>query len=98
MWLTRIAEFIKENNIRSFVYHTWRDIENEKGEKIGEIRVLVLDDNMARVEYHCPECGKEFFEETEWKRPFSVKCKNCGKLIRVPKLREQIKREMKKKK
>jgi len=95
MWLTKITKFIKDNNVKSFVYHTWRDLENEKEEKVGEIRVLVLDDGIARVEYHCPKCGKEFYEEKTWKRPFSVKCQNCGQLIRVPKLKDQIKKKTK---
>jgi len=92
MMLNRIAEFIKENDIKKFTYHTWRDLEDDNGNKIGEIRVLVLDDGIAHVEYHCPKCGKEFLEEKEWKRPFNVKCQNCGQLIRVPKLKDLIKK------
>ncbi|HDI02682.1 MAG TPA: hypothetical protein ENF95_00940 [Candidatus Aenigmarchaeota archaeon] len=94
MNLTRIAEYIREKGIKpsDCVYHTWRDLEDESGEKKGEIRVLVLEDNVARVEYQCPKCGHVGYEEKPWKRPFSVKCEECGHLIRVPKLRDQIKK------
>ena len=90
--LNRITQFIKENGIKKFVYHTWRELEDDNGKKIGEIRVLALEDGVARTEYHCPECGKEFMEEKEWKRPFNVKCKGCGQLIRVPRLKDAVKK------
>ena len=94
MILTKLTQYIKENGINpsSCLYHTWRDIENDKGEKIGEIRVLVLEDGVARVEYQCPKCGHIGYDEKPWKRPFSVKCEECGHTIRVPKLRDQIKK------
>lgn len=96
MWLEKIGNFIKENNISKCRYHTWRDLE-EDGEKKGEIRVLVLkDEEKARVEYCCPECGKKFFTEEKWKRPFSVKCENCGNRIKVPRIKDKVKRETKK--
>lgn len=63
------------------VYHTLRDLENG-----GKIRVLALRDNIARVEYICPKCGKDGYKEQEWKKPFSVKC-DCGFVIKVPKLK-----------
>lgn len=95
MILTRITQYIKDNHVTSYVYHTWRDIEDENEEKKGEIRVLVLKDNVARVEYKCPECGHEAYEEKPWKRPFNVKCGNCGALIRVSKMKNQIKKKKK---
>lgn len=92
MILTRLTQYIRDNGITSYVYHTWRDIE-ENEEKKGEIRVLVLKDNVARVEYQCPGCGHEALEEQPWKRPFNVKCGKCGANIRVPKLKDQIKKK-----
>ena len=72
---------------------------NKKGELKGKIRVLVPKDGelrgIALVEYVCPECEHYAYMETKWKRPFSVKCVNCGLLIRVPRLRDQAKRETK---
>lgn len=92
MILTRISQFIKDNGVTSYVYHTWRELEDEKGQREGEIRVLVLSDNVAHVEYQCPKCRCVAYEEMPWKRPFSTKCKECGATIRVPKLRDQIKK------
>jgi len=93
MILKRIAQYIKDNGITSYEYHTWREVEDKKGKVSGEIRVLVLKDKVARVEYKCPECGHEAFEEKPWKRPFNVNCSKCSCLIRVPKLRDQIKKK-----
>lgn len=99
MELTEIKKFIAMNNIKpdDFSYHTWRDIE-EDGVSKGKIRILVLKkDNIARTEFICPACGKHDYKEKEWERPFSVKC-DCGNTIKVPKLRDQAKREMKSRK
>ncbi len=93
MILNRISQYIKDNHVTSYVYHTWRDLEDGDGNKKGEVRVLVLDDNVARVEYKCPACGREAYEEREWKRPFNVKCESCNRTIRVPKLKDQIKKK-----
>lgn len=92
MILTRISKYIQDNGIKAYKYHTWRDLEeNEK--KKGEIRVLVLEDNVAHVEYKCPGCGHEAYEERPWKRPFNVKCEKCGQLIRVSKLKDHVKKK-----
>ena len=95
MILTKITEYIKENGVTSPQYHTWRELEKD-GEKKGEIRILVLD-NVARAEYLCPDCGHHGYIEREWKRPFNITCDGCGATIRVPRLKDQIKREKKKK-
>ena len=92
MPLEKIAKMIKDQNITKFSYHTWRKIEGG----LGEIRILVLDDSVARCEYQCPKCQNIGYEEAEWKRPFSVKCSKCGAKVAVPKLRDAMKREMKK--
>ncbi len=91
MILTRITQYIKDNGIKVYKYHTWRDIEEDE-KKIGELRVLVLDDGIARAEYQCPKCKHEAMIEQLWKRPFNVKCEKCGQLIRVPKLKDQVKK------
>lgn len=95
MILTRMSKYIQDNGIKTYKYHTWRDIEEDE-KKIGEMRVLVLEDNVAMVEYQCPECGHQAMTEKPWKRPFSVNCEKCGQLIRVPKLRDQVKKKKKK--
>lgn len=92
MPLDKIAKFIQEHGVRTFKYHTWRTLEQGK----GELRILVLEDNVARTEYLCPKCGHHGYVEQEWKRPFTTKCEKCAAKITVPKMRQQIKREMKK--
>ena len=90
-----IEEFIRKHSIKpsDCLYHTMRSVANKKGEYRGKIRVLVLrSDKLARVEYRCPECGKEGYVEKPWRRPFSVRCEACGFLIRVPRLRREIKK------
>ena len=81
----------------NFKYITNRTLLNGAGEEAGNIAVLVRNDSEeADVKYRCPECG--FSEQTRkpWKRPFSVKCSKCGNLIRLPRLKDTIKREKKK--
>ena len=97
----KIDEFVQKNNIlpRDCAYHTWRDALNKENKATGKMRILVpKSDNIARIEYICPECNKYGYLEIAWKRPFSYKCQACGFLIRVPKMKEQFKREMKQKK
>jgi len=77
-------------------YITTRELENSAGKITGKIRVIMWKgENVAHVDYTCPECG--FSEKTTvpWKKPFSVKCGNCGYLIRVPRLKTLIKKELK---
>lgn len=94
--LNIIQKFITDNKItpKDCIYHTNRPIKNSKGKYTGAIRILVLkSDNIARCEYICPECKFHNYKETPWKRPFSIKCEKCGYLIRVPRMRDEIKRE-----
>lgn len=80
----RIDSIIREKSLKASecVYHTMRLLENG-----GKVRVLVLRDGIARAEYVCPKCGFYGYSETQWKRPFSVKCGKCGAAIKVPKLK-----------
>ncbi len=78
----------------NYRYITNRTLLNKAGEEKGNIGVLVPNDSdMAKVKYRCPECGHSEMTEQEWKRPFSLKCSGCGILIRLPKLKDAIKRE-----
>jgi hypothetical protein len=73
-----------------------RKVENGKGELTGSVKAYVpAEENTIYAEYKCPECS--FSEKTsqEWKRPFNIKCRKCGYLIRIPKLKDQVKREKK---
>jgi len=97
--LKKIQEFILKSGIKptDCAYHTWRSVKNKQGKEAGKIRVLVLkSDNIARVEYICPECEHYGYVETEWRRPFYVRCEKCNFKISVPKMREEFKREQKK--
>lgn len=91
--LEKIDEFVEEHDVQKFHYHTWRQLEND-----GEVRVLVWEeDDPARTEYVCPDCGHHGYHEQEWKRPFWVECEECGNKFNVPKLKDKAKRERKKK-
>jgi hypothetical protein len=90
---SKIEQFIAQNKIlpRDCTYHTQRELPPH-----GKLRILVLKaDNTARCEYICPNCRQYGYLETEWSRPFSFKCEHCGTLIRVPRMREAFKRELK---
>lgn len=94
----RIDAFVAEKNVlpRDCLYHTWRILKNSNKQETGKIRVLVWKgDQKARAEYICPECKKYGYQETEWKRPFAVKCENCGHKMSLPKMRDEFKREQK---
>jgi DNA-directed RNA polymerase subunit RPC12/RpoP len=96
--MPKIQEFIIKNNVKpkDCVYHTWRDAKNSKKQPTGKIRVLVAkSDSIARCEYTCPECKHQGYIETEWKRPFYVKCEKCKFKISVPRMREEAKKEVK---
>lgn len=96
--LKKIQEYIVKHNIKpsDCLYHTQRTVKNSKKEPSGKIRVLVpKSDGKARAEYICPECGFYGYTETEWKRPFFVKCEKCGFKISVPKMRGKAKKEFK---
>ena len=100
MELKKIQEYVDKNNITpsTCLYHTQRTTKNKKGEMTGKIRVLATKDNVARVEYICPECTSYGYQEVEWKRPFYVKCEKCGTKLGVPKMKDEAKREFKGKK
>ena len=96
----KIQDYIVKNNIlpKDCVYHTWRDTRNKKGESTGKIRVLVPPKALdAMIEYTCPECKHEAYKEQPWKRPFSTKCDKCGFKLSVPKMKQEAKKEMKRK-
>ncbi len=79
---------------RKYRYVTNRSVGNNAGEKTGKIRVFVkVGSDTAGVDYVCPECSNSDHTEKEWKRPFSVKCSKCGFLIRLPRMKDEMKRE-----
>ena len=98
--MKKIQEYVQQNGIKpsDCLYHTQRTVKNKKGDPAGTIRVLATKDGKARAEYICPECKNYGYVETEWKKPFSVRCEKCGTKIGVPKMKAEAKRELKGKK
>jgi ribosomal protein L37AE/L43A len=79
-----------------FRYVTNRTLKNKSGEVKGRIKVLVREgSDTAEVDYACPECGFSEHKEQEWQRPFIVKCSRCGASIKIPRLKDEIKKEKK---
>lgn len=80
-----------------FRYITNRAVKNKSGEDKGKIKIVVrTGSDTAEVDYVCPEClNSEHIEQT-WKRPFSVKCSKCNFLLRLAKLKDELKKEKKK--
>jgi len=77
-----------------YKYVTNRTVKNKGGEDKGKIKVLVpADSDKASVDYVCPECGFSEHEEQPWERPFVVICSKCNTKIKIPKLKEEIKKE-----
>jgi predicted RNA-binding Zn-ribbon protein involved in translation (DUF1610 family) len=73
-----------------------RVIKNSKNEDKGKMRVLVPNGSeTAQVDYVCPECGNSHHEETPWQRPFSLKCSKCGFILKLPRLKDEIKKDKK---
>jgi len=69
-------------------YITKRTLQNKAGEDRGTILVTVKkDSDRAEGKYTCPECGAQGAVNQEFKRPFSVKCQNCGFRMRLPKMK-----------
>ena len=76
-----------------------RVMKNSKGEDTGRMRVLVPNGSeTAQVDYTCPECGFSAHIETPWKRPFSISCTKCKFVMRLPRLKDEIKKDKKKEK
>jgi hypothetical protein len=80
----------------NYKYITNRVLLNKAGQETGNIAVMVPNGtDMARIRYRCPECSHTHQGEIEWKRPFSVKCSGCGVVIKLPRLKDEIKKEKK---
>jgi len=80
-------------------YVTNRSAVNKAGEAKGKIRVLVKQgSDTAEVDYVCPECSMSEHKEQAWIKPFSIKCSKCSFVIKLPKLKDEIKKDKKRKK
>ena len=84
---------------RRYRFVSNRTLKNSREEEKGRMRVIVkVDSDNAETDYECPECGFRERVETEWKRPFTVKCTKCGFVMRLPRLKDEIKKEKKREK
>ena len=82
--------------VRNYRFISNRILKDPEGEDKGRIAVRVkTGSDTAEVQYACPGCGFSERTETPWRRPFSVKCSKCGFLMRLPKLKDEIKKEKK---
>ncbi len=81
----------------NFSYITNRTVQNKAGELKGKIAVLVRTGTMtAEYKYVCPECGDSRDGQQEFKRPIMIRCQKCGYLMKLPKLKDELKKEKKK--
>ena len=84
---------------RRYRFVSNRTLKNSREEEKGRMRVIVkVDSDKAETDYECPECGFRERVEAEWKRPFTVKCTKCGFVMRLPRLKDEIKKEKKREK
>ena len=69
-------------------YITTRKLENEQGEKTGTVLLYrKKGEEEFRYKLTCPHCGTEQKSRVLFKRrPYRIKCSNCGKSILIEKL------------
>ena len=80
----------------NYRYISNRILKNKANQETGWIKVRVPNDSdTAEGMYKCPECEHQDKISQEFKRPFNLKCGKCGFLIRMPKLKDEIKKEKK---
>ena len=80
----------------NYRYITNRTLRNKNGEEKGRLKAFVRNESdRVEGEYQCPECGGNGKVDQVWKRPLNVKCSRCGFLIKIPKMKDEIKREKK---
>ncbi|MCW3129483.1 hypothetical protein CW713_07935 [Methanophagales archaeon] len=75
-------------DIRDFSYITSRKLKNDKGEKRGEVFIWRRrGEEEFNCKLKCPYCEEEQeFSVVFNRRPYRVRCSNCGKSILVEKL------------
>lgn len=71
-------------------------MKNKAGQGTGNMAVRVKhDSNLAEGFYRCPECQHKGTINQEWERPFAVVCENCSFKMKLPKLKDEMKKEKK---
>jgi ribosomal protein L37AE/L43A len=82
--------------MRQFRYVTNRAAKNNAGEGKGKIKACVREGSeTAEIDYLCPECAFSEHKEQPFVRPLIVKCSKCGFIIKLPKLKDEIKKDKK---
>jgi predicted RNA-binding Zn-ribbon protein involved in translation (DUF1610 family) len=80
----------------NYSYITNRTLQNKAGEKNGRIAVRVKTGSAtAEYNYTCPECGDQRSGQQEFHRPLAVRCQKCGFLMKLAKLKDELKKEKK---
>ena len=80
-----------------FRYVTNRTLRNKNDEEKGRLRAFVrTGSDTAEGDYECPECGDKGKINQVWKRPFTVRCQKCNFLMKIPKMKDQMKKDKKK--
>ena len=81
----------------NFSYITNRTLQNRAGEEKGRVAILVRTGSMtAEYKYTCPECGDQRDGQQEFRRPIAIRCQKCGYLMKLAKLKDELKKEKKK--
>jgi hypothetical protein len=87
----------ESDTMANFSYITNRVLHNKAGQEKGRIAIRVrTGTSTAEYNYTCPECGDQKQGQQEFQRPISVRCCKCGYLMKLPKLKDELKKEKKK--
>jgi predicted RNA-binding Zn-ribbon protein involved in translation (DUF1610 family) len=80
----------------NYSYITNRTLQNKAGQEKGRIAIRVkTGSTTAEYNYTCPECGDSRQGQQEFSRPLSVRCYKCGFLMKLAKLKDELKKEKK---
>jgi ribosomal protein S27E len=83
--------------ILNYRYITNRVLNNKEGKPTGSIRARVkADSDVLEGFYKCSECGYDGKINQVFNRPINVKCEKCGITLKLPKLKDEIKKAKKK--
>jgi DNA-directed RNA polymerase subunit RPC12/RpoP len=81
----------------NYSYITNRTLQNGRGEEKGRVAMRVrTGSTTAEYKYVCPECGDQRDGTQEFRRPIMIRCQKCGHTMKLPKLKDELKKEKKK--
>lgn len=80
----------------NYSYVTNRTLRNKIGEERGRLKAFVRNGSSnIEGDYDCPECSSKGKISQAWKRPLTVRCAKCGFLMKIPKMKDEMKRDKK---